>query len=242
VSEAFARQMLNGADPIGRSIRRGPKGPLITIVGVVGDVRRDGKLEKLEPQVYLPAAQTGSYPVRLADVAVRTSGDAKALVPEFQKAIWSIDPAQPVTSVLMLDDVLFQRGAAQRFRALLFGMCALLALVLSLVGVYGVVSYAVSQRTPEIGVRMALGAARGDILRWLVGGTAGLVAGGAITGLVLARLLAHTLDSLLFGITSSDTATYVAAAASLSVVAIGAAMLAARRATLIDPSRALRGD
>jgi putative ABC transport system permease protein len=242
VSEAFARQLLNGADPIGRAIRRGPNAPLITIVGVVGDVRRAGKLEQLQPQVYLPAAQTGSYPVRLADVAVRTSGDAKALVPQFQQAIWSIDPGQPVTSVLMLDDVLFQRGAAQRFRALLFGMCALLALVLSLVGVYGVVSYAVSQRTPEMGGRMALGAARGDILRWLVGGTAGLVAGGAITGLVLARLLAHTLDSLLFGITSSDTATYVAAAASLSVVAIGAAMLAARRATLIDPSRALRGD
>jgi putative ABC transport system permease protein len=242
VSEAFSRQMLNGADPIGRAIRRGPKAPLITIVGVVGDVRRAGKLEKLQPQVYLPAAQTGSYPVRLADVAVRTSGEPKALLPAFQQALWSIDPGQPITSVLALDDVLFQRGAAQRFRALLFGMCAVLALVLSLVGVYGVVSYAVSQRTPEIGVRMALGAARGDILRWLVGGTAALVAGGAVAGLALARLLAHTLDSLLFGITSSDIATYAVAAAALTIVAMGAAMLAARRATLIDPSRALRGE
>jgi putative ABC transport system permease protein len=142
----------------------------------------------------------------------------------------------------MLDDVLFQRGAAQRFRALLFGICALLALVLSLVGVYGVVSYAVSQRTPEIGVRMALGAARGDILRWLVGGTAALVGVGAVAGLITARLLAHTLDALLFGVTSSDVATYVAAAAALSLVAIGSAALAARRATLIDPARALRGD
>jgi ABC-type antimicrobial peptide transport system permease subunit len=164
------------------------------------------------------------------------------MVPAFQKAIWSVDSAQPVTSVLALDDVLFQRGAAQRFRALLFGMCAVLALVLSLVGVYGVVSYAVSQRTGEIGVRMALGAARGDILWWLVGGTATLVGVGAAVGLVTARFLARTLDSLLFGITSADLATYAIAAASLSIVAIGSAALAARRATLIDPSRALRGD
>jgi predicted permease len=242
VSEAFGRQMLNGADPIGRAIRRGPNAPLITIVGVVGDVRRAGKLEKLEPQVYLPAAQTGSYPVRLADVAVRTSGDPKALVPALKQALWSLDPSQPMTSVMPLDDVLFQRGAGQRFRALLFGMCAVLALVLSLVGVYGVVSYAVSQRTPEIGVRMALGAARSDILWWLVGGTATLVGAGAVGGIALARLLARTLDSLLFGVTSADVATYVIAAASLSIVAIGSAAVAARRATLIDPARALRGD
>ncbi|TAK13938.1 MAG: FtsX-like permease family protein, partial [Acidobacteria bacterium] len=242
VSEAFSRQILNGADPIGHAIRRGPNAPLITIVGVVGDVRRQGKLEQLGPQVYLPAAQTGSYPVRLADLAVRTMGDPKSLVPALQQALWSIDASQPVTAVLTLDEVLFQRGAAQRFRALLFGMCAVLALILSLVGVYGVVSYAVSQRTPEIGIRIALGAARGDILRWLVGGTAALVVIGVVAGLLVARFLSRTLDALLFGVTSADLATYAIAAVSITVVALGSAALAARRATLIDPARALRGE
>lgn len=242
VSEAFATLLPAGESPIGHSIRRGPKAPVITIIGVVGDVRRAGKLEKLNPQVYLPAAQTGSYPVPLADMAVRTAGDPAALVTTLQREVWALDKDQPITNVRTMDEVLFQRGAAHRFRALLFAMCAGLALVLSLVGVYGVVSYAVSQRTPEIGIRMALGADRGRIIRWLVGGTAMLVASAAVAGLVIARLLSHTLDKLLFGVTSSDVATYVAAAATLCVVAIGSAALAARRGTLIDPARALRGD
>jgi putative ABC transport system permease protein len=242
VSEAFSSYLPAGESPIGHTIQRSPTAPLITIVGVVGDVRRGGKLETLQPQVYLPAAQTTSYPVPIADMAVRTSGDPTGLVASLQREVWAIDKDQPITNVHTLDDVLFQKGAAQRFRALLFAMCAGLALVLSLVGVYGVVSYAVSQRTPEIGIRMALGADRGNIIRWLVGGTATLVVIAAAAGLVVARLLAHTLDLLLFGVTSGDVKTYAVAAAVLCVVAIGSAALAARRGTLIDPARALRGD
>jgi predicted permease len=242
VSEAFSRLLPDGADPIGRTIQRGPSAPLITIIGVVGDVRRGGKLESLEPQVYLPAAQTRLYPVQLADVAVRTSGDPTGIVASLQREVWALDKDQPITNVHALDEVLFQRGSAQRFRALLFGMCAGLALVLSLIGVYGVVSYAVSQRTPEIGIRMALGADRVDIVKWLVGGTSLLVLMATAVGLVVARALSHTLDLLLFGVTSADVATYVTAAATLIVVGVGSAAIAARRGTLVDPAKALRGD
>jgi putative ABC transport system permease protein len=242
VSESFRKLLPEGRDPVGVIIQRGPNAPKIRVVGVVNDVRRDGKLESLNPQVYLPAAQSGSYPVHLADLAVRTEGDPTALVPAIQRQIWAIDPDQPITNVRPLDEVLFQRGSAQRFRALLFGLCAVLALVLSLVGVYGVVSYAVSQRTPEIGVRMALGASRGDILRWLVGRTAVMVVLSTIAGLVIASGLSKTLDALLFGVTSADAVTYGVAATALIVVAIGAAAAAARRGALIDPSSALRGE
>jgi predicted permease len=242
VSEAFSRLLPDGGDPIGRTIQRGPNAPLITIIGVVGDVRRGGQLESLEPQVYLPAAQTGSYPVPIADLAVRTSGDPGAIVAALQREVWSLDKDQPITNVRPLDDVLFQKGAAQRFRALLFGICAGLALVLSLVGVYGVVSYAVSQRTPEIGIRMALGADRADIVKWLVGGTSILVLTATVGGLIVARLLAHTLDLLLFGVTSADLSTYAIAATTLGVVGVGSAAHAARRGPHGDPARALRGD
>lgn len=242
VSEAFSKFLPAGDSPIGHTFQRAPNAPLITIIGVVGDVRRQGKLATLEPQVYLPAAQTRSYPVRLADVAIRVTGDPVNMAGALQREVWAVDKDQPITNVRTLDEVLFQRGAGNRFRALLFGMCAGLALVLSLVGVYGVVSYSVSQRTPEIGIRMALGADRRQITRWLVGGTAVLVISATAGGLVIARLLSHLLDRLLFGVTAADPTTYVVAAVTLCVVGIGSAALAARRGTLIDPSRALRGD
>lgn len=242
VSESFRTLLPDGRDPVGSIIQRGPGAPRIRVVGVVNDVRRGGKLEALNPQIYLPAAQSASYPVPLADLAVRTAGDPAPLIPAIQREIWALDPDQPITNVKALDDVLFQRGSAQRFRALLFGLCAGLALVLSLVGVYGVVSYAVSQRTPEIGVRMALGASRRDILRWLVGRTAVMVVLSTIAGLVVARGLSTTLDALLFGVTSADAMTYGVAASALIAVAVGAAAMAARRGTLIHPSQALRGE
>lgn len=242
VSAAFSKFLPAGDSPVGHTIQRGPNAPVITIIGVVGDVRRQGKLTTVEPEVYLPAAQTRSYPVRLGDVAIRVSGDPSALAGALQREVWAVDKDQPITNVRTLDEVLFQKGSANRFRALLFGICAGLALVLSLIGVYGVVSYSVSQRTPEIGIRMALGADRRQITRWLVGGTAILVVASATGGLVVARLLSHLLDRLLFGVTAADPTTYIIAAVTLCVVGIGSAALAARRGTLINPSRALRGD
>src|SRR6185503_7593929 len=245
VSEAFGRQLLGGADPRGTRLRRGQNMPWITIVGVVADIRRDGKRAEISPQVFLPAAQTLSYPVRLADLAVRVQGDpatASRLAPALRAAVADVDPDQPVSNVRTLEEVVALGAREQRFQAVLLGLFAGLALLLATIGVHGVVAYLVAQRTPEIGVRMALGAGRLRILRWLLTATTWHVTAGAIAGLLAAVALSRYVKSLLFQVTPLDAATYAVSTALLCVVAIGAAALAARRATKIDPVRALRAE
>src|SRR5262245_14819365 len=169
VSQTFMREFAGDSDPIGQQLSRGDAGmPLVTIVGVVGEVRRDGKEAKLVPQVYLPAAQTDVYPVRLAAVAVRATGDPRALVASVQKAVWSIDPDQPITGVRTLDEVLAASTAQRRFNMTLLASFAVLAVLLALVGVYGVVACSVAERTREIGIRVALGANRRDVIAMVV--------------------------------------------------------------------------
>ncbi len=177
VSEAFGRMVLGGAEPIGRRLRRGANMPWITIVGVVPDVRRGGRASPVEPQVYLSAAQTEVYPLPLSELAVRTESDPRALAPAINAAIWAIDPNQPVTNVRTLDETLSLRLAERHFQTFLFTLFAGLALALAVVGVYGVVAYAVSQRTMEIRLRMALGADWRAILRWIFRQSLGLVDG-----------------------------------------------------------------
>jgi len=240
VSRLFERQFLGGASALGRQFRRGPNMPWIVVVGVVADVRRDGRTSNLNPQVYLPAAQIGIYPVRLADLAVRTAGNPADLVPAIRAAVWSIDPEQPITNVRTLDEILVAASAERRFQALLFSMFAILALVLASIGTYGVVAYVVSQRTPEIGMRLALGASVWQIYRWLLTRTAVIVVAGAALGLVGARWLARYVSRLLFDVAVGDPASYALAAAVLVVVALGACVLAGRRAARINPTMALR--
>ena len=240
VSRLFEQRFLNGANAIGRRIQRDPKAPEITIVGVVEDVRRGGRTTELEPQVYLPAAQTNIYPVRLSDIAIKTRGNPSDLLPALRAAVWDVDPEQPLTNVRTLDDILLAGSADRRFQALLFSMFALLALVLASIGTYGVVSYVVSQRTPEIGVRMALGASVAEIYRWLLVKIAAIVLAGAALGLIAARWLSQYVSSLLFHVTVGDPPSYVFAAAILVSVAIGASVLAGRRATRVNPTLALR--
>jgi predicted permease len=240
VSEQFGRTFLQGDDPVGRRFSRGQNMPVLTIVGVVADVRRGGREAKVNPQVYLSAAQTSVYPVRLADFAVRSDGDPRSLAPGIQQDVWTIDKDLPVTNVRTLDEILFQNASEKRFQTLLFAMFAALALTLAVVGIYGVVAYAVSQRTPEIGVRMALGASRGRILRWVVGQAVWLVAIGAAAGLAGAVGLSRYVAALLFEVGPTDAVTYAAAASVLAGVAIAASLLAGRGATKIDPVVALR--
>ncbi|MDQ3168765.1 MAG: ABC transporter permease [Acidobacteriota bacterium] len=241
VSEAFERVFLNGGDALGRRFSRGPEAPMITVVGVIRDVRRDGRTEVLDPQVYLPASQTALYPVRLSELAVRSvSGDPHALVPALRSAVWSIDPDQPLTRVSTLEETLTAQSAERRFQTLLFAIFAALALVLASIGTYGVVAYLVSQRTPEIGLRLALGASRGRIYRWLLARTALLVVTGALAGVGIARLLARFLEALLFEVPAGDVATYVAAGVTLITVGLAACLLAARRAARVSPTVALR--
>lgn len=240
VSHLFERRFLEGGSAIGRQIRRGPNAPLITIVGVVDDVRRDGRTSELQPQVYLPAAQTTIYPVRLADFAIRTATNPIDVVPGVRSAVWSIDAEQPISNVRTLGDILLAGSADRRFQAVLFTLFALLALVLASVGTFGVVSYVVTQRTPEIGVRLALGASSQGIYLWLVGRTMLIVAAGAVIGLAAARSLVRFVTTLLFDVTGGDVGSYVLAAGALLAVAFLASVGAARRAASIDPTQALR--
>jgi putative ABC transport system permease protein len=196
----------------------------------------------MKPQMYLPAAQTNVYPVRLADLAVRTSGEPAAMAGVIRSAVLDLDPNQPITAVRTLDEILSTRAAERRFETLLFFLFAALAVVLAVVGIFGVVSYAVSQRTPEIGVRMALGADSGRILRWLLGRTAIVVLSGAAVGVVASLVLSRFVAALLFQVQPRDAAVYTIAALLLAVVALGTSAVAARAATKVNPTTALRAD
>ena len=240
VSRMFERRFLSGRSAIGRQFRRGPQMPAISIVGVVDDVRRDGRLAAIEPQVYLPAAQTGIYPVRLMDLAVRTNPGAASVVPSIRAAVTALDPEQSISSVRTLEDILFASSADRRFQALLFSMFGLLALVLASGGTYGVVAYIVSQRTPEIGVRLALGASVWSIYRWLLTRTAVVVLIGAASGLLGARGLARYISTLLFDVTTGDAASYLSSGVLLVATALAASLVAGYRATKVDPVQALR--
>jgi predicted permease len=240
VNEAFGRELLGGADPLGRRLRRTDRDPWVTIVGVVGDIRRGGRLADTGPQVYVPAAQTWQYPLHLSDLAIRTTGDPAALGPAVRAAIWARDADQPLTRIATLDDVLRLGQATREFRTWLFLLFAALALALSIVGVYGVVSYAVSQRTPEIGLRMALGAAAPRVLGWVVRQAAWPVAAGAAIGLGAAWWLSRYVATLLFQVEPTDAASYVLASAIVVGVAAAASLVAGRRATRVDPATVLR--
>ena len=240
VSERFAAEFLNGASPIGVRMRRGPQAPSITIVGEIADIRRDGRRAEITSQGYVAAAQTQLYPVHLADVAVVISGEASAYTVPIQQAVWAVDEDQPITNIRTLAATLTSASKDQRFQTTLFALFAGLAIVLALVGIHGVVSYAVAQRTPEIGVRMALGADQKWILTWLLGEASLLVGIGAAIGVLGALALSRYLATLLFHVAPTDPSTYALAAAGLGFVAIATSFVAARRATRIDPVRALR--
>jgi putative ABC transport system permease protein len=230
VSDAFGKVVLNGNDPIGRRIRRGEKMPWITIVGVVPDVRRGGRASPIEPQVYLAAAQIEVYPLPLSELAVRTDADPRALAPAIHAAIWAIDPNQPVTNIRTLDEMLSLRLAERHFQTFLFVLFAGLALALAVVGVYGVVAYAISQRAAEIRLRLALGADSRRILLWIFRRSIVFVLSGMAIGLTASLVLSRYVRALLFEISPTDLTTYLLTAVVLMTAACLAIYLAARRA------------
>jgi predicted lysophospholipase L1 biosynthesis ABC-type transport system permease subunit len=242
VNQEFARRHLGGQDPIGRRVRRGPEMPWIEIVGVVSDLRRDGKTAGIVPQLYLPAAQTRLYPVRLSDLAVRTSGDPKALAAAIQQQVWAVDPEQALSRVMTLAEALDARQAARRFTTTLLAAFAGMALFLSLIGIYGVTVYAVSRRTAEIGLRMALGAAPVRVARMVLSESAARIIWGVVLGLGLALALGRVLSTLLFETTPTDPLTFTLVPALLALVALAATLLPALRASRVDPVVALRAE
>jgi putative ABC transport system permease protein len=240
VNQAFARQLLEGRDPMGHTIQRGPGAQEITIVGVVNDIRRSGKEGKINPEVYLCAAQTSLYPVPLADFAVRTAGDPRALIHAISREIWAIDHDQPVTNVRTMDEIIDLDVAEHRFQTLLLAIFAAVAVALAIVGIYGVLTYSVSQRTAELGIRMALGAAPGAILTLVLRQAGGLIAAGIVVGIAGAFALTRFLQGLLFQVKTTDWRAYAAAVALLTAVGFIAAWIPARRGARVNPIEALR--
>jgi putative ABC transport system permease protein len=248
VSETFAHRFLAGRDPIGqrfRGFQTGVNSPELTIVGVVRDARRDGPGAELIPLVYLAAAQPDTYRERtqLSEVAIRSAGaDAHALLPAIRRAVWSIDPSQPLTNVLTLDEVIAGSTAERRFNMTLLSAVTFLAVGLAIVGVYGVVAHAAAQRTREIGIRIALGAGRRDILSLVIASGLRWAVLGVVVGLAGAYTGTRFLAALLFAITPTDPGTFAGLAVLMLGVAALASYLPARRAASVNPVSALRGD
>jgi predicted permease len=242
VSESFARQFLPGEDPIGRVVRRDASSPALTIVGVVADVRRDGKFAEVTPQVYLSALQPDFYSVSLSALAIRTAGDPLRIVPAVRQAVASLDPALVVSSVRTLDEILDASTASLRFHTWLLTSLGALALTLAVIGVYGVINYMALQRTREMGLRLALGATPGSVLRAVMAAGLRWAAAGLAIGLGAAYGVAQVLTSLLFGTTPHDAGTFGLVAVLVTTVAVAAAWLPARRVLAQDPLAALRSE
>jgi putative ABC transport system permease protein len=241
VSEEFVRRYFAGADPIGKRVKVGLANstqPWTTVVGVVGSIREDGIDQPPQAHLYLSEAQLDFFAGRIIFRA--RSGDTMNLVPAVQQAVKSADPQAGIYRVLRLEDE--ARGSIWRLSystVLLTGM-ALLAALLAVLGVYGVLSYVVRERTQEIGVRMALGAERFDVISVIVGQGLWLVGSGVFIGLCAAAALTRLLSSLLFGVAAIDPATFVGVAAVLLFAGYIASYVPARRATHVDPLIAMR--
>ena len=242
VNARFASTYFPGRDAVGQQIGRHAQAPKLTIVGVVGDVRRAGKATAALPGVYLPATQTALYPVHLADFAVRCRDDPYALLPAIRDAVSSIDREQPIGNVRTLSEAVGESLAQRRFQVELIALFAAVALVLTLVGVYGVASYATAQRTVEFGVRVALGAGPRDIIRLVLSQSGALICGGLVIGLTGSLIFARYMASLLYEVQPHDPATLATVSVLLAIVTMVASYLPARRAARIDPTKALRAE
>jgi putative ABC transport system permease protein len=241
INEALARRSFPGEDPIGRQIAQGssPGHDEATIVGIAADVKQRGLNRAAESEIYFP--QSLLAPEEM-DVIVRAEGDPAALVPAIRAQIAQLDPDQPVTKVRTLEQVIERASGPQRLAAQLLSAFALAALLLAALGIYGVVSYAVSRREREIGVRMALGAQAGDVLRMVLREGLRLTFAGVLCGILAALALARLLAGFLYGVSATDPATYLGVAGTLALVAVLASLLPARRATRVDPGISLRAE
>ncbi len=240
VDEAFVTRHFPGADPIGGGIDigNGTDG-FYEIVGVVRNVRHEGLTEASRPTMYIPS---GLNVFSTMTIMVRTSGDPAQFAGTARQALREVDPALPAFAVAPLDTVITESVAQRRFSMLLIGAFALLALFLAAVGLYGVVAYAVSQRTQEIGLRMAIGAQRGDVLRLVLGGGMKLALVGVAIGIAGALALSRYVETMLFEVERYDAASYAATAAGLLVISALACYIPARRAMRVDPLVALRAE
>jgi putative ABC transport system permease protein len=252
INEALAKKYWPKEDPLGRIVTIG-KGlgpdfeePPRQIVGIVGSVRETGLGEDVQPVMYVPVSQVPDKMTVLANNiiplswAVRTSMEPQSLTTSVEKEFLAVDGQLPVSKVRTMEQVMAQSTARQNFNMLLLTIFAVIALLLAAIGIYGLMSYSVEQRTQEMGIRMALGAARSDMLRLVVWQGMRLTAVGVAIGLAAAFGLMRVLSSLLFGVKATDPVTFAAVAVVLTAVALIASFIPAQRATRIDPIIALR--
>ena len=237
INEALARRLFPNEDPVGRRVRVTEDSTWLTVVGVVGDVRHSSLEAEPSPEVYVPIE---SEPNNFLRFVVRTSGPAAALSAEVRRAIRTFDPTIPVVNLETLEGVVSRASVPRRFAMLLLGSFAAIALVLAIGGVYAMVSYAVSQRTQELAVSVALGAQPRQVVRTVMARGLSAVAVGLGAGVLLALALGQTMSALLYGVNARDPMIYTAAPAILGVVAIVSALIPALRASRVDPVVALR--
>ena len=248
INEEMARLYWNGRDPLGGRLKIGGGAadrPWVTVVGIVGNVRHNGLTGVVKEKFYVPHTQwhkSVGNPIRGMTLVVKAQSDPRMLTPSVRHAIRALDPALPVADVRTMDDVVAATLSAPRFTGVLLGMFAALALTLSAIGIYGVLSYVVSRRTREIGIRVAIGADRGQVLKLVLRSGAGLALIGILIGLVAAVFFSRLMSTLLHDVKPADPATFVTVAVVLTAVAVAASLVPAWRATRVDPVRALKAE
>jgi putative ABC transport system permease protein len=241
INQTMARRFWPDGDPVGKQLRFGePNDPVYTIVGVVGDIKHLGLAGNESPAIYQPHAQKRFAWLRWMSLVVRTNTPPLSLIAAIRDRVGAVDRGQPLYDIVTMEQLMAESVTQPRFSTFLFSVFALLALTLAAVGLYGVLSYAVAQRTHEIGLRMALGAHASDILKLVVGGGMKLTLLGLAIGFGVAIALTRLLKALLFNVSTTDPTTFVFVAVLLLVVALLACYLPARRATAVDPLFALR--
>jgi putative ABC transport system permease protein len=238
VNQSFAKRYFVDGRVLGRRILvQSSNQALAEIIGVVGDVRQDGLTSDPAPMVFLLHAQTPGY---ITNLVVRMSGDPIAHAAAIRRAIYEVDPTQAVSGIGTLEQDVAKVLALPRLQAALVTCFAVIAMVLAVIGVYGLIAYVVTLRTHEIGIRLALGATREKIFFEQFGQGAQLVLAGLIIGVAAAVALRQIVSTFVFGVTTEDPLTYLLAALTFSGVALAAIIIPARRASRIEPISALR--
>jgi putative ABC transport system permease protein len=247
INEEMAAKYWSDRDPVGGRFKIGGGNPAarpwVTVVGIVANVRHNGLTDVVKEKFYVPHTQwprSVGNAIRSMTVVVKAERDAQSLASPVRQAIRELDPNLPVAMVRTMDEIVASTLSAPRFTGALLGVFAALALALSAIGIYGVLSYVVSRRTREIGIRLAIGAGRAQVLGLVLRSGLGFAIAGVANGLAAAAALSQAMTTLLHGVTPADPLTYAAVAVTLTVVAVAASLIPAWRAARVSPMRALR--
>jgi putative ABC transport system permease protein len=240
INQTMARTFWPGQDPIGRRIQPGNTNDWTTVVGIVDDVKNAGLDRPTGTEIYLPYRQSQGAGSRNMYAILRAKGDPRNLAGAVRQEMNAIDPALPLSQIRLMDDVLSAAQSRPRFLTLLLALFSCVALAIATIGIYGVISYSVERRSREFGLRMALGAQPSDVLSLVMKQGAGLALIGVVVGLVAAFALTRLMTTLLFGVTPTDLPTFAVVTAILTIVALAASYIPARRATKVDPIQTLR--